>query len=565
MANNPDHSDNYWHAIFKQFHKNILGRCAFYLLIAFCIVGIYAPFLASSRPFVIEYDGEWYFPFFRYIFFLGFYTKRLDIFFNLLMFTLPVGFIIFKLFRKNPPLKLSLLGLLLFLQIFLFFYFSFWGISDPASSQKLSLEKQVQLKSKMKEKEADALFPPQPSQDWFFELNYMNSYAKLNQVLRYQQRKKQHKEITEYVKPQIKQGNLKSLSTLWQMEKNRVHEQIDTLRNQLNSEKESYISAFNTLALYLEACRSINAVSKFKKDCHIIKEAEVEEQPELKQAKQAIAAYWSYQESLRYYKQRKAWLKANVKKISFQLMPLLRPFHWQEDAGGNQALNRYLPWWERTRINRKDLLAALIFGIRISLVVGFLAVSLAVIIGVPIGAFAGFYGGTFDIIVSRLLEIWESMPTFFMLLLVIAITQSKTIFIVIAVIGLFGWPSFSRYTRGEFFKQRNLSYVEALRCIGFSNLSIMFKDILPNAIPPLLTLLPFAIMGAITSEAGLSFLGLGEEGSCSWGVLMDEGRTAFPAEAYLLWPPAILLTILLVAIALVGDALRDALDPRLKR
>lgn len=560
-----DAFNNYWHAIFKQFHKNTLGRFAFYLLIAFCIVGIYAPFLASSKPFVIKYDGEWYFPFFRYIFFLGFYTKRLDIFFNLLMFTLPAAFIIFKLFKKNRFLMWPLLCLVFFLQIFLFFYFSFWGISDPASSQMLSLEKQRQLKSKMQEKEADALFPPQPSQDWFFELNYMNSYAKLNQVLRYQQRKKQHIEIAEYVKPQIKEGKLKSLSTLWQMEKNRIHEQTDTVRNQLNADRGKYILAFNTLALYLEACRSVNAVTNFKKDCNLINDAEIEEQPELKQAKQTIAAYWAYQENLRYYKQKKIWFKDNVKKISFQLMPLLRPFHWQEDAGGNQNLNRYLPWWERTRIGRKDLLAALIFGIRISLVVGFLAVALAVIIGVPIGAFAGFYGGTFDIIVSRLLEIWESMPTFFMLLLVIAITQSKTIFIVIAVIGLFSWPTFSRYTRGEFFKQRNLSYVEALRCIGFSNLSIMFKDILPNAIPPLLTLLPFAIMSAITSEAGLSFLGLGEEGSCSWGVLMDEGRTAFPAEAYLLWPPAILLTILLVAIALVGDALRDALDPKLKR
>ena len=100
--------------------------------------------------------------------------------------------------------------------------------------------------------------------------------------------------------------------------------------------------------------------------------------------------------------------------------------------------------------------------------------------------------------------------------------------------------------------------------MGFSDRYIMFSHILPNAIPPLLALVPFAVMGAITSEAGLSFLGLGEEGSGSWGVLMDEGRTAFPAESYLLWPPAILLTIFLVAIAIMGDTLRDALDPKLR-
>ena len=246
-------------------------------------------------------------------------------------------------------------------------------------------------------------------------------------------------------------------------------------------------------------------------------------------------------------------------------MPLLSHFHWEDDAGGSQRLNQHVPFWELTRINRKDLMAALIFGVRISLVVGILSVGLALLIGLPIGALAGFYGGTFDIIVSRLLEIWEAMPTFFMLLMIVAITQSKSIFLVIATIGIFGWTTFSRYIRGEFFKQRNLPYTEACRALGFNDSKIIFSHIFPNAIPPVLTLLPFAIMGAITSEAGLSFLGLGEEGACSWGVLMDEGRTAFPSEAYLLWPPAILLTVLLVAIAMVGDAFRDALDPKMQR
>ena len=267
--------------------------------------------------------------------------------------------------------------------------------------------------------------------------------------------------------------------------------------------------------------------------------------------------------TIAFREQRTQWLETENNHISFILMPFFKSYHWEDDAGGEQALNKYIPWWELTRINRKDLIAGLIFGIRISLVVGILSVSLAMLIGIPIGVWAGYYGGKFDIIVSRLLEIWESMPTFFMLLLVVAMMQSKSIFLVIAVVGFFGWTGFSRYLRGEFFKQRNLPYVEACRALGFRNSYIMFSHILPNAIPPVITLLPFAILGAISSEAGLSFLGLGEEGSCSWGVLMDEGRTAFPAESYLLWPPAILLTVLLVAIALVGDALRDSIDPKL--
>lgn len=298
------------------------------------------------------------------------------------------------------------------------------------------------------------------------------------------------------------------------------------------------------------------------------------EKQELESQYQILAANESHPHSLEYQaaknkinyiQDRRRWVDEQTKQIHGMVMPLISHFHWEDDAGGSQALNQVIPWWDLTRVNRKDLLAALIFGIRISLSVGIIAVGIALVIGIPIGAFAGFYGGTFDIITCRLLEIWESMPTFFMLLIVVAMMQSKSIFIVITVIGLFGWTTFTRFIRGEFFKQRNLPYVEACRAQGFNDLYTIFSHILPNAMPPILTLLPFSIMGAITSEAGLSFLGLGEEGSCSWGVLMDEGRTAFPAESYLLWPPAILLTVLLVAIALVGDALRDSIDPKLRR
>ena len=157
------------------------------------------------------------------------------------------------------------------------------------------------------------------------------------------------------------------------------------------------------------------------------------------------------------------------------------------------------------------------------------------------------------------------MPTFFMLLLIVAITQSKSLFLIMGVLGIFGWTGFGRFIRGEALKQRNLPYVLACKNLGFRHPRIMFSHILPNAIPPILTLLPFSMMAAITSEAALSFLGLGEEGSTSWGVLMSEGRSVFPGESYLLWPPAILLTLLLVSIALVGDALRDAIDPKLRQ
>lgn len=495
--------DTYWQSLWKQFKNHRYGYVSLYVVLLFCLVGVYAPFLASSKPFWVYYDGAWYFPLFRYLFYKGFYTKSIDLFFNLLIFFLPVGLIVWMLLRQRRNICIMAMAALAILCAGCFVYFAFAPRKDPASSLKLMQERRQALQA-------------QSLPDWDFDLRYMTPYAKLNLVLREKRWLVQNENLERYQHIYSEYYNT-VIPTLWQEE-----------------------------------------VSNEREDDARQKEAMAASKP-------GTAHYQYAQAKLNYNQDRRRWIMENIPKLKYEAMPLIRPFHWEDDAGGEQSLNQFLPWWDLTRINRKDLVAALIFGVRISLVVGITAVGIALVIGVPVGAQAGFYGGTFDIIVSRLLEIWESMPTFFMLLFVVAVTQSKSIFLVIAIIGLFGWTTFSRYIRGEFFKQRNLPYVEASKALGFNDAYVMFFHILPNAIPPVLTLLPFAIMGAITSEAGLSFLGLGEEGSCSWGVLMDEGRRAFPGESYLLWPPAILLTILLVAIALVGDALRDALDPKLHR
>lgn len=465
----------------KRYPLGALGIC---LVVLFVLMGVYAPLLASSKPLAIDYDHQVYFPLFRYLFFQGFFTKPLDIFFNLMIFTLPLAVV----FWRKP----KILTTICILQCVLFLYLMIFGIKDPASSRELIYEKQKQKQI-----------------SWDNELSFMNEYAKLNEVVRYILRRDQDTRL----KTLLKKDNV---PTLFSKEQEHQDEKI----------------------------QRINAYLEQNKDRSDTQE------------------YQNQEHELQFIKDKTAWLEEQTKQVSWMIMPFVRPFHWEDDAGGEQALNQYLPWWDLTRVNRKDLVAALIFGVRISLVVGFLAVGLSLLLGIPIGAYAGYYGGVFDILVSRMIEIWESMPVFFMLLLVIAMMQSKSIFIVITVIGIFGWTGFSRYIRGEFFKQKSLGYVESCKSIGYPDSRIIFRHILPNAIPPLLTLLPFAIMGAITAEAGLSFLGLGEEGSCSWGVLMDEGRSAFPGEAYLLWPPAILLTVLLIAIALIGDALRDHLDPK---
>ena len=488
----------YWQTVWQQFRKKPLGIAALVVLAIFCLAGIYAPFLASSKPLFVSYEGEWYFPLFRYLFYRGFYTKLLDIFFNLLMFTLPAYLLLLFLFKHS---KWIISALFILTQIGLFLYFAFGPVKDPAHNSTLNLEKQKFIQSQL----ADNQDRLKTWESWDFELRHMTPYGKLNLLVQYKLRKEQNTQL-------VKQLGITSLPTLWQIDQNHLNQQITNLNAELVDHGKAHEEA---------------------------------------------------QAKLRFIQERSKWLEKQSNKLHFTIMPFLSHFHWEDDAGGNQWLNQQVKWWQVTRNNRKDLISALIFGIRISLVVGIVSVAIALLIGIPVGAYAGFYGGALDIAICRLLEIWEAMPTFFMLLLIVAMTQSKSIFLVISVIGIFGWTGFCRFLRGEFFKQRNLPYVEACRSLGFRDPYIIFSHILPNAIPPLLTLAPFAIMSAISSEAGLSFLGLGEEGSCSWGVLMDEGRNAFPAASYLLWPPAILLTILLVAIALVGDALRDALDPKM--
>lgn len=489
-------TNSYWQTHWKQFKKHRLGYVGLWVVFLFCLVGVYAPFFASSKPLIAIFEGKAYFPLFRVLFYPGFFTKPLDIFFNLLMFIFPffVLSICYPGIRHRGKLLLTLSGV----QIALFIYLLAHPATNPASERELTTQRKHAFNNQ-----------PNRSPDWSFDLNYMNDYAKLSLLLKYRQQKAQDERLWKYLgkEPQTLYFNEHMRAISESAQKN-------TLLAGPPLEPDSLLKA-----------RTKNA----------------------------------------YAQDRLKWMEDQSQKLSFVLMPLLSSFHWEDDAGGKQSLNQKLPWWELTRTNRKDLLAALIFGVRISLVVGFLAVAISLAIAIPIGAVAGFYGGKVDMLVSRLLEIWEAMPTFFMLLMAVAILQSKSIFIVIAILGLFGWTGFSRYLRGEFFKQRSLPYVEACFSLGYHHSYIMFVHILPNAIPPLLTLLPFAVMGAISSEAGLSFLGLGEEGSCSWGVLMDEGRAAFPGESNLLWPPAVLLTTLLVAIALVGDAFRDTFDPKMHK
>lgn len=551
---------------------------ALFFLALFFLIGLYAPFFASSKPLVILWKKRLYFPLFRYLFFTGFYTKAIDVFFNLLMFTFPVlvvgGVLCSKKWRKPFFLLIAVL------QITLFGWFVKGGVKDPSNNSSLQAERKRLLDERLIYHE-DPLLSPLPIQvSWYFDLDFYTPYEKLNQLLDYRQIASQHKKLLPYRELYAEKSG-KEMPTLWQVYRRNLETRESELKKELSESEEGYKEARDKLPELMQAYQLFShsfimakyafehaAAEPEKKlaELHlekIIGEAIPYRLP-LINARHTVLKHQKLLAELSYLHDQQEWLEKESGQLKVLIPPFLRAFHWEEDAGGAQEANQHVPWWELTRINRKDLFASLLFGIRVSLVVGTLSILLALLIGIPFGMAAGYFAGKTDLLICRIIEMWEAMPTFFMLLLIVAITQSKSIFLVITVLGLFGWTGIARFIRSEVLRQRKLPYIDACRALGFTHTRIMFSHLLPNSIPPILTLLPFSMMTAITSEAGLSFLGLGEEGSASWGVLMDEGRSVFPAESYLLWPPAILLTLLLIAIALVGDKLRDAIDPKMR-
>ena len=211
----------------------------------------------------------------------------------------------------------------------------------------------------------------------------------------------------------------------------------------------------------------------------------------------------------------------------------------------------------------RDVLSGLIHGARISLAVGFVAAGIAVIIGVILGAIAGFYGGKIDLGIMRFIEVMMLFPSFFLIITIVALYGSSIWFIMIAI-GLTTWVGDARLIRGEVLKVRNMDYITAATSIGLPNRRIIFRHVLPNSLAPVLVSAAFEIAGAILIEAGLSFLGFGVKATVvTWGSVLQSARGA-TSSWWLAVFPGFMIFISIVAYSLVGEGLRDALDPRLR-
>lgn len=215
----------------------------------------------------------------------------------------------------------------------------------------------------------------------------------------------------------------------------------------------------------------------------------------------------------------------------------------------------------------RDVLSRLIYGGRVSLSVGIVAVVIFVLIGTFLGALAGYYGGRVDAVISRFIDIVLSFPQL-MLILVLVSLLGPGLRNIMLVIGLLGWPQVARIVRGEFLRLRVHDFVMAATVVGTPNRRIITRHFLPNAMGPILVAATFGVASAILTESALSFLGLGvQPPTASWGQMLNEAQslTILESKPWLWVPAGIMILISVLSINFIGDGLRDALDPQLRR
>jgi peptide/nickel transport system permease protein len=242
--------------------------------------------------------------------------------------------------------------------------------------------------------------------------------------------------------------------------------------------------------------------------------------------------------------------------------PLLAPADPNAQALDQSLLAPGWHHWLGTDQYGRDVLSRVIYGARISLSVGLVAVSLYVAIGVGIGAVAGYYGGWVDLVLMRFVDIMLCIPTLFLILMVIAFV-GPSIFNVMIVIGLTSWMGVARLVRGEILSLKERDFVTAARVIGMKDARIIFTQLLPNALGPVLVVATLGVGSTILTESALSFLGLGvQPPTASWGNMLTEGKEHLTDAWWLVTFPGLAIFVTVLGYNLLGQGLRDWMDPR---
>ncbi len=213
----------------------------------------------------------------------------------------------------------------------------------------------------------------------------------------------------------------------------------------------------------------------------------------------------------------------------------------------------------------RDVFSRLLYGGRISLTLGLIAVALSTIVGIIVGAISGYYGGAVDNLIMRCMDIMQSIPSI-LLAIAIASTLGGSMVNCMIAIGISSVPLNARLMRGMMLSVRQNEYVEAARCANASDLRIMFREIIPNAMSPMIVNMTLGYAGALLNAAALSFIGLGAQPpSPEWGAMITAGKTYITRYPYLITAPGVAIMLTVISLNLFGDGIRDALDPKMKQ
>jgi peptide/nickel transport system permease protein len=274
-------------------------------------------------------------------------------------------------------------------------------------------------------------------------------------------------------------------------------------------------------------------------------------------------------EVLRRYMQNPAALVGATLLIIVLAVALSAPLVFPKDP--LSLAGRPLQWplansrfWFGTDVSGRDIAAQIFYGARVSLLIGLVATLIAIMIGILVGALAGFYGGVVDEVLMRITEAFQTLPNFLLLLVLVAVFGSDITTVTLAI-GIVSWPAPARLTRAEFLTLRNREFVQACRVLGMGNAQIIFREILPNALPPIIVYASVVMAVAILLESALAFLSLSDPNVASWGNLIGAGRGVLRTQWYVSAIPGVAILMTVLAVSLVGQGLNDALNPRLRR
>jgi peptide/nickel transport system permease protein len=231
--------------------------------------------------------------------------------------------------------------------------------------------------------------------------------------------------------------------------------------------------------------------------------------------------------------------------------PFLAPFALERFPLGTDALGR-------------DVMAGLMHGARVSLLIGLVSTAVALLIGVPLGGLAGYAGGLVDDALMRFTEFFQTIPSFALAIVIVAILQPSIASIVLAI-AIVSWPPIARLVRGEVLSLRSREYVQAAITLGQTTPRILFSQVLPNTLAPIIVMASLMVASAILLESSLSFLGLGDPSLMTWGYMVGAGRTRLIEAWWISFFPGVAIFLTVLALNLVGEGLNDALNPRLAR